>query len=67
MAAFWWRQLAAAWVVVLILVLVVGAGSALVLRLDDTQADPAWRSVTTPQYNGLRIDRSLTEEVHPDE
>jgi hypothetical protein len=67
MAAFSWRQLAAAWIVVLILVLVVGAGSALVLRLDVAQAGPAWRSVTTPQYSGLRIDRSLSEEVHPEE
>jgi cytochrome oxidase Cu insertion factor (SCO1/SenC/PrrC family) len=62
-----WRHLAAAWLVVLILVLVIGVGSALVLGPDAAQAGPAWRSVTTPQYDGLRIGRSLPEEVHPDD
>ena len=55
MAAFSWRHLAAAWVVVLVLGLLAAGGFAVVPR-HAAQAHPALLAVAIPQYTPLRLD-----------
>jgi hypothetical protein len=54
MAAFSWRQLAAAWVVVLVLGL-LAAGVFAVVPRHAAQANPALHNAVIPQYNPLRL------------
>jgi len=56
MAAFSWRQLAAAWVVVFVLGILAAGGFAVVPR-HAAQAHPALRNAVMPQSNLLRLDQ----------
>ena len=56
MAAFSWRQLAAAWVVVFVLGILAAGGFAVVPR-HAAQAHPVLRTALIPQYNPLRLDQ----------
>jgi hypothetical protein len=66
MAAFSWRNLAAAWVIVLVLGLLAVGGSALIPGLERAQAASAWGSLN-PQYSPLRADRSSSEAIEMDD
>jgi len=66
MAAFSWRQVAAAWTIVLLLSLLAIGGFGLLPGLDTAHADPSLRSVANPQYNPARPDRASPEEFDAD-
>jgi hypothetical protein len=65
MIAFSWRQVAAAWAVVLVLSLLAVGGFALVPGLDTAHANPPLRSIASPQQNPA-LDRASSEEFDAD-
>jgi hypothetical protein len=66
MAAYRWRQLAAAWSIALALGVLTAGSFALSPGVDTAQAAPAWRGVDR-QYNPQRLDRFSPDAIEMDD